>query len=147
MATSMKAPTKLFDLPCHYADLVDGEPTAYCWHGRRGECESRHVCPSFPVYQQAIEGHRRDDCTSLEGRKASWRDVVAAIKAERERQGLRWGSKHDSCHSLMDWLSIIGYELDEAIAEAHEDRALTELRHIAAVAAAAMEWCGVTEED
>lgn len=90
--------------------------------------------------------HRTDGCKTQEGRKASWRDVVAAIKAERERQGLRWGSKHDSCHSLMDWLSILAREVEEAIAEAHEDGALTELLRVAAVAMAALEWCGVPEE-
>ncbi len=50
--------TKLFDFPCHYADLVDGEPTAHCWHIRRGFCESSYDCPSLPVYRQAIADHR-----------------------------------------------------------------------------------------
>lgn len=54
----LKGPTKLFDFPCHYAKLVDGEPTSHCWHIRRGFCESSYTCPSLSVYRRALVDHK-----------------------------------------------------------------------------------------
>ena len=90
----------------------------------------------------------------MKQRKSSFHGVVAAVKAERARQAARWGSEHDSRHSLLEWVRIIEGELMEAYQgeslEAYQgdcgQKARRELVHVATVAVAALEWYGVPEE-
>lgn len=83
-------------------------------------------------------------------RKSSFHGVIAAVKAERQRQADKWGSEHDSRHTLEDWLEIIGredFEAATAFFDAGDEKACRqEILHVAAVAVAALEWFGVPEE-
>ena len=54
--TAPRPRRKLFDFPCHYAelDLATGEPSSHCWHIRRGDCASAQHCLSLPVYREYL---------------------------------------------------------------------------------------------
>ncbi len=85
----------------------------------------------------------------MKQRKSSFHGVVAAVEAERARQAAKWGSEHDSQHTLQDWLDIAGHEHFEANVEidAHDEKMCRqEILHIATVAFVALEWYGVPEE-
>ena len=83
-------------------------------------------------------------------RRASFEDVVEAIRRERARQDAKWGTIDEHPHSPDEWLAIVSAELGEAY---HEwmapdfafDEFLREVVHVAATACACLEQHGLPQ--
>lgn len=71
-------------------------------------------------------------------------DVLAAVRAERERQQAEegWSPEHDDAHVVHDWVSLMVRYLGRAMDAAEEhnpDRYRARLVQVAAIAVAAAE--------
>ena len=64
--------------------------------------------------------------------------ILAEIKAEREKQDLRWGPKVDDTRSLQDWCAILVYEMSP-LPWGNPQGARKALVKVSAVAVAAIE--------
>lgn len=65
-------------------------------------------------------------------------EILAEIKAERERQKTKWSLEHDRHHLMRDWISIIGL-LATKLLDGNRPENVRRFIQIAAICIAAIE--------